>query len=186
METIEIWLGIQDSLRRFLRSRLDDETLVEDLAQDVFVRVQQNLHELKELDKVTPWIFRIAGNVVADYYRKQQKEQTSRKKMLPTATESTAKQQPEKTELLAQWLPYAIQGLPEKYREAVRLVDMEGMSQKDLAEHLDISYSGARSRVQRGRQLLKEAVLDCCEVKTDAYGNILDYHARTCAGEHCD
>jgi RNA polymerase sigma-70 factor (ECF subfamily) len=58
---------------------------------------------------------------------------------------------------------------------------MEGLSQRELADKLGISYSGAKSRVQRGREKLKNMVLQCCEVATDKYGNVLGYHLREVA-----
>ncbi|RMG58329.1 MAG: sigma-70 family RNA polymerase sigma factor [Bacteroidetes bacterium] len=71
-----------------------------------------------------------------------------------------------------------IEGLPEPYREALWLSEMEGLSQKELAARLGISYSGAKSRVQRGREKLKAQILACCEVSADRYGNIIDFYPR--------
>ena len=64
--------------------------------------------------------------------------------------------------------------LAPKYQEALQLVDIEGITQVELAHRLGISISGAKSRVQRGRQQLKQKLIDCCPVKTDQYGNILE------------
>ncbi len=63
--------------------------------------------------------------------------------------------------------------LPEKYREAIELTEFKNLSQLDLAHKLDISYSGAKSRVQRARQLLKEKMEEQYKIKMDAYGNVL-------------
>ena len=78
-----------------------------------------------------------------------------------------------------------IETLPVKYREALVLADLKGMSQKQLAEHLDISYSGAKSRVQRAREKLKQAFVTCCEISSDSYGNIIEYRQRQCC-HGCD
>ena len=78
----------------------------------------------------------------------------------------------------ARYQPIGFELLPEKYRQAVYLTDIVGLSQKELAKSLGISYSGAKSRVQRGREKLKEIILQCCEVQADGYGNILGYHPR--------
>jgi RNA polymerase sigma-70 factor (ECF subfamily) len=63
--------------------------------------------------------------------------------------------------------------LPEKYREALELTELKNMSQLQLAEALHISYSGAKSRVQRARQLLKEKMDKLYVIKMDAYGNVV-------------
>lgn len=62
-----------------------------------------------------------------------------------------------------------ISTLPDKYREALMLSDIKGVSQKEIAEQLNISYSGAKSRVQRGREMLKATYEKCCDISTDVY-----------------
>lgn len=56
---------------------------------------------------------------------------------------------------------------------------------KEVTEELNISVSGAKSRVQRGRKMIKETILKCCEVNTDKYGNIVDYKPNTCRNNNC-
>lgn len=65
--------------------------------------------------------------------------------------------------------------LPEKYREAIELAELRNMSQKQLSKHLGISYTGAKSRVQRGREMIKSMMTSCCAIESDRYGNIIDY-----------
>ena len=60
------------------------------------------------------------------------------------------------------------------YGEALVLTEFKGLTQKQLAERLGISLSGAKSRVQRGRDKLKEALLDCCQLEFDRRGQIID------------
>ena len=79
------------------------------------------------------------------------------------------------------WVSLFIKGLPEKYQEAIFLSEIKGMSQKDLATHLGISYAGAKSRVQRAKEKLKNLFTDCCHIQTDGYGNIIEYQSKnTC------
>ena len=59
------------------------------------------------------------------------------------------------------------------YKESLILSDLEGLSQKELAAKLNISYTGAKSRVQRARQMLKASILKCCNYKFDKFGNII-------------
>ena len=74
--------------------------------------------------------------------------------------------------------------LPDAYRETLRLTEYEGLSQKQLSEQLGISFSGAKSRVQRARAKIKEQLLDCCHFELDHAGRIIDYqpHCACCAG----
>ena len=78
--------------------------------------------------------------------------------------------------------------LPDAYREALRRTEYEGLSQKQLSEQLGISFSGAKSRVQRARARIKEQLLECCHFELDHAGRIIDYqpHCACCAGINCD
>ena len=71
--------------------------------------------------------------------------------------------------------------LPEKYGQALRLTEFEGLSQTALAERLGLSLSGAKSRVQRAREKLREALLDCCHVELDRLGQVLHFEPRCAA-----
>ncbi len=87
---------------------------------------------------------------------------------------------------LATCLGPMVARLPSPYREAVTLVDLEGIPQKEAALRAGLSLSGMKSRVQRGRQALEQLVHDCCQVDLDATGRIMDYQLRgaTC-GSSC-
>jgi RNA polymerase sigma-70 factor (ECF subfamily) len=74
-----------------------------------------------------------------------------------------------------------VNALPEPYREALYLTEYQGLSQRELAARLGISLSGAKSRVQRAREKLKQLLLDCCHFEFDRLGRIIDYQPRcTC------
>jgi DNA-directed RNA polymerase specialized sigma subunit, sigma24 homolog len=71
-----------------------------------------------------------------------------------------------------------IDRLPEKYRKAIVLTDIERLTQKEMAEKLGLSSSGAKSRVQRSRKKLKEMLLECCHFEFDRSGNITEYQLK--------
>jgi RNA polymerase sigma-70 factor (ECF subfamily) len=71
-----------------------------------------------------------------------------------------------------------VQRLPPNYRDAIALVELEGLTQRAAAERLGISLSGAKSRVQRGREKLRLLLEDCCRIQLDASGGIAGYEAR--------
>lgn len=63
--------------------------------------------------------------------------------------------------------------LPDEYRIPLALTELENQSQYQVAQALNISYSGARSRVQRARKMLKQKLDELYYIKTDSYGNII-------------
>jgi RNA polymerase sigma-70 factor (ECF subfamily) len=71
-----------------------------------------------------------------------------------------------------------IERLPEEYRQAVVLVDLEGLTQREAAAQLGLSLSGMKSRVQRGRRQLKEMLEACCMIELDRRRGVTDYEVR--------
>ena len=68
-----------------------------------------------------------------------------------------------------------IESLPEPYGDAVRLYELDGLPQQAIADRLGLSLSGAKSRVQRGREKLKEQLFACCSFQRDRRGNVIGY-----------
>ena len=60
--------------------------------------------------------------------------------------------------------------------------DVEGLKQQDVAAQLGLDLSAAKSRIQRGRVLLKELLVECCLLETDAQGRLLDIDIRPGCG----
>ena len=87
---------------------------------------------------------------------------------------------------LALSLKEIINELPEPYRQALLLTVYEGLSQRQLAESLGISLSGAKSRVQRAREKLRNMLLRCCHFEFDRRGHIVDYYQRCCCCQPVD
>ena len=80
-----------------------------------------------------------------------------------------------------------VESLPADYREALILTEYEGLTQRALAERLGLSFSGAKSRVQRAREKLKAMLLDCCHFEFDRFGKIIDYqpNCACCTDQGC-
>jgi RNA polymerase sigma-70 factor (ECF subfamily) len=171
--TEQAWNQIHDPVLQYLRRRVGDEHLAEDLAQEVFLRVHRSLSSLNSKERLHAWVFRIARNLAIDHLRARA--------VLPMQ-EVNAEQAIEAPEadrdlnaVAASWLPTLIKDLPEKYQEPLRLSELEGLSQKEVAHRLGLSLSGAKSRIQRGRTLLKERLAACCVLHLDRRGGVRDY-----------
>jgi RNA polymerase sigma-70 factor, ECF subfamily len=171
----ELWAQMEQPLCRFVCSRLADTNDAEDVLQEVFLRAQRSLGSLREKERLESWMYQIARNKIIDTYRARRELGELSETI---AEEALVEESP--AEDLTAHVRKLVQTLPEAYREAILLTEYEGLSQKELAERLGISFSGAKSRVQRARQKIKEALLACCRFEFDPRGNILDYHARCC------
>jgi RNA polymerase sigma-70 factor (ECF subfamily) len=110
-----------------------------DIVQDVFLKVQAKINQLKDTDKLTSWIFQITRHAITDYFRPKTKTFDITELQWESDTQ-------ELNECVAICLNKLVYTLPQKYRDAVVLAEVENLSQTVLAERLGISYSGAKSR----------------------------------------
>lgn len=173
-----IWREQHADLRRFVASRIRNRHDAEDIVQDVFVRAQESLHQLRSHQSTGAWLSRIAANRIVDHYRAHR----------PTTElpEDLAAEEPvdDPVVALAPCLPGLIEQLPATYREALRLSELDEIPQREVAQRLGLSISGAKSRVQRGRTLLRRLVEQCCRVFIDG-GTIAGFEPRNRSCRSC-
>lgn len=175
---IDFWQEYKLRLRRYIARRVRGADAVDDILQDVFLKAHTSLHTVKSPGSVSAWLFRIAANAIVDHYR-------SEKPWAELPAELSAPEpEPDYVAELAACLQPLIADLPESYRSALMLSEIEGMPQKEVARRLGLSLSGAKSRVQRGREKLRQRLLDCCTIETGRTGVIIGYERRdkTCGG----
>ena len=67
----DLWHALSDDLRTFVRSRVRNESDADDLLQDVFVSVVEKIGSLRQVDRIHSWIYQIARNAIADFYRRR-------------------------------------------------------------------------------------------------------------------
>lgn len=156
--TVEsLWNEFATKLGRFIRARVADPATAEDLLQDVFVKLQGQLGQIQDSETLQSWLYLVARNAVIDHYRTRKK--TSE---VPESLPSRPPEHDPEVEELRAVFHRLILNLPKSYRDALVLTEFEGVSQKQLSQRLGISLSGAKSRVQRGRELLREMLLEYC------------------------
>lgn len=179
MEFKQLWQEYEDRLRQFLLSRVKNPADVDDLLQEILLKTYQHLNTIQEPEKLLSWLFQIARNTLIDYYRKSGVE-TSHQEIVKRAmlTDSEPEQYQEVRRELTNCIRPFLHQLPDKYREALEMVDLQGASQKELALKLGLSHSAVKSRVQRGRSMLKEKFHECCAYKLDVRGNLIDYQVK--------
>ncbi len=175
MTTENVWEAFSTHLKQFILKRVANEDNAEDILQEVFVKIHTRIHTLRDEEKLPGWIYQIARNTIYDYYRAQKAILA-----LPGTPSSLIEEMPGENviEELLPCITDMVNRLPVEYRQALILTEYEGLSQKELAERLGISYSGAKSRVQRAREKLKAMLLDCCHFQFDHYGRVIDYQQR--------
>ena len=169
--TDEIWNKYHSNLHAFIRKRVNDKDEAKDILQDIFARVHSRIDTLENRNKLESWLYQITRNAIIDFYRSRKPTEE-----LPEwlAQPQASREEINKRELSSCLAPM-IQQLPEKYRHAVQLSEIERKTQSEIAEKENISLSGAKSRVQRGRALLKTMLHDCCKIEINTMNQIVDY-----------
>jgi RNA polymerase sigma-70 factor, ECF subfamily len=179
----QVWDDFTAQLRRFITSRVGNETDADDVLQEVFIKIHRGIDRLEDPSKLHAWVFQITRNAIIDYYRKSDYSVDVTSEFPDVLAEEVGNEEVESE--VATWLRPMIAELPEKYREALQLIDLQGLTQKELAERLNISVSGAKSRVQRAREKLKKVLLECCHVEVDRRGKVVDWESREPDCRYC-
>lgn len=174
--------ALRGALAGFVLKKVKQPQVAEDLAQDILLKASQRLERVRDLDKLEAWIFGIARNTVADYYRKQRPTIEFREELHGLAWEDPvpvlSREEKELQRQLKVYIRGVVEKLPPLYREALKLTEYEGLSQVDLARKLKLSLPGAKSRVQRARRMVKDEMERCCRWEMDRYGTVLGYERR--------
>lgn len=167
-----VWRDYRTQLVRFVVKRVGDEATAEDIVHDVLVRAYDRRDTLRDARKFEPWLYRITRNAVIDHYRAYRPSEP-----LPSDLADDAPAADARRELAACMTPL-VATLPPHYRDAVVLAELQGLTQKQVADRLGISLSGAKSRVQRARRMLEDRIVACCRLEFDSRGGIIDVQRR--------
>lgn len=160
------WNNVQNELKGFVYKRVKDKALTEDIVHDVFLKVQDKIQQLREREKVFGWIYQITRNTIIDHYRKKSK-------VIQPGDIDWDSNPPNYNECVSGVIAELIPTLPDKYRVPLAMTELQDLSQIEVAERLNLSYSAAKARVQRARQMLKNKIDEVLIVKTDGYGNVI-------------
>jgi RNA polymerase sigma-70 factor (ECF subfamily) len=160
-------------------TRLVGPDAAEDLTQEVFVRVSRGLQNFKGDAKLSTWIYRIATNIATDRLRSRSFKQTQSDKAishqegsvedanaLPDEKSPSIERQLMRDQMSSCVNDY-INALPENYRTVVILSDIEGLTNQEIAEVLDVTLDTVKIRLHRGRAKLKEELKAGCRFDRD-------------------
>ena len=180
------WSHLRAQVRGMLGSRLASAADAEDVAQDVMLRVFRSTSTLRDEDRFGAWLATTVKNAVADQLRARQRHPLAPpdageriEALMPDESDQTAR-----SSLVAALRPFA-QRLPALYREVIILSELEDVPHAEIARRLDISISGVKSRVQRGREHLRKMLTDCCEISLDARHAIVDCVPKAASDANC-
>jgi RNA polymerase sigma-70 factor (ECF subfamily) len=182
-EATHVWEQLHNALRRFISRRVSHEAEIDDILQNVFLRVHQHLESLQDRERMVPWVYQITRNAIIDYYRSAERGRErpsglAADLMQEQAEESSVAHDTETRYELARCLRPMIDQLSAEYRDAIMLVEIDGLTHQAAAQKLGLSLPGMKSRVQRGRRLLKHILDDCCVIQLDSRRGVAHFEPR--------
>ncbi|MFI5335767.1 MAG: RNA polymerase sigma factor SigZ [Opitutales bacterium] len=167
-------LAFAPRLRAFIRRRVRDDALADDLAQETLLKVYRSRAALRDDTRLEAWLFQIARGTIIDHYRRQRPQVD-----LPA---TIADEPPDEAAALHARLLPSLQRflgeLPPAYREPVRLAEIEGLPHARIALRLGLSLTAVKSRVRRGRALLRTKLQACCRFEFDRLGQVINFERR--------
>ena len=170
----ESWEVLGERLGAFINRRLPAED-AEDVRQDVLLRIFKGAPQLADETRFGPWVYRVARNAVIDRLRLRRLPTTDLEDAadVPGRLSPAGSAEEDAQPLLHCVTPFVAR-LPSPYREAITLTELKGLTQQEAAEMEGVSLSGMKSRVQRGRKLLKTMFEECCQLTVDGRGRVID------------
>jgi len=172
---------LRAAVRRFIGARVREAATAEDLTQEVFLKMQRHVTDVRDPRRLMGWLIQVARNTVADHFRRaRQTEPFEEAHAAESAShpEAQAREESRLREELAAYIRCVVRDLPPIHREALELTEYDGLSQVELARRLGLSISAAKSRVQRARALVRATIDRCCHFEVDRYGTVLGYTPR--------
>ncbi|MCF6128738.1 sigma-70 family RNA polymerase sigma factor [Flavobacterium sp. AS60] len=164
-----LWETYAKDLERYIFSQIKDVDTTNDVLQEIFIKIHLNIATLQKKESIKSWVFTIAHNTLMNFLNK---------KSIPFPIEDIADDfsLDEEIHSAKSCLLPMIKNLPEKYREPLLLSEIKGKKQSEVAKLLGITLSGAKSRIQRGRKLLQQGFMDCCQYKLNKEGYLVGEH----------
>ena len=164
METKQIWDNFNEELYFFILRRVKNKDVANDIFQDAFMKIHNNLSNLKNKEKAKAWVFQIARNEMFNYFYRESvyEDRLDDKIEIPS----------QKYEHICCFDKF-IDELPEIYKQVIELIYIEGKKQKEVAEELEISLENVKARVKRAKDILKKQFNECCKYEFDKNGKLI-------------
>ncbi len=175
MEFWEIYDQYYARVRKFILALVKDEWVADDLIQETFLKIQNNLKNLKDPSKLSSWIFHIAYNLCQDHFRqskRSRKEERIDQEGMEDFKEALIQKGPDiQKELEQRQMGECVQNqinlLPESLRTVLLLFDIMEFSHQEIADILGITVKNVKVRLHRARKKLKPILEEKCAFERD-------------------
>jgi len=160
---------IRKPLFRFISYKVSDAHSAEEILNDVFFKAANSIESLKETTKVQSWLYKIASNLIIDYYRR--KKDISIELNDDIFMEDDSDEESIYDELNC-CLEEFMNKLPNQYASSLKGVYLDELTQKEYAEQNNLKLSTVKSQVKRGKESMRSFFEKCCTFEKDRLNNL--------------
>lgn len=174
-DTKIIWNTYSEDIKRFILFKTSDESIADDLLQEVFIKVHTKISNVQDVKKIKSWIFTVANNTVMDYFRATKKNKVTIDNAIATKDiEDFDDHTADFYEHSEQDCLYGIiKSLEKKYRDPLFMADIQGYKQQQIAETLKLPLPTVKSQIQRARKMIAQGFMDCCGYQLNEKGKLV-------------
>jgi len=168
MNFLEVHDQFYERVRKFILASVRDESAADDLVQEAFMKVQQNLESVRDPGKVSSWVFRIAHNLCQDYFRTKKKLSSPEEihEGLINLQETPLQKKMEQGEM-SQCVQDQLNLLPESLRSVLIFSDLMEFSQQEIADILGLTVQNVKVRLHRARKRFNDILVKKCTFELD-------------------
>ena len=151
----------QSRLLRYGMKFLSDNSHIEDIVQDVFIKAYQNILSFDTARKFSPWIYRIAHNDLVNALRKKHREPLAFVDFDTLVAHPAYKYDPVRDEdlgMMKKIIAAGLETIPSHYKEIIILYFIEELSYQEIADVLHIPTGTVGIRLRRGKEALKKII----------------------------
>ncbi len=164
---IQRLLENESAFRQFVRRRVGEEVIVEDILQQSFTKAVERSHSVNNEHSALAWFYQILRHTVADYYRSHGAEARRNEAFLQELTMSGDDREPPPDEVQATacaCLHRLLPSLHGNYAELIKRIDLDAESPEQVAKKLNISRNNLTVRLHRARQSLRASLENACGI----------------------
>ncbi len=169
MDFWEIYDRYYSRVHGYASSMLRDRGAADDVVQETFLRAQVNLEVLREPEKLSAWLFRIAHNLCMDHLRARQSSRVDfdADPESACACEASRAERDLERDEMSSCVRSKIDLLPVNDRAVILLYDLKEFSQQEIADVLGIEVGAVKVRLHRGRKRLRAVLESDCTFTRD-------------------
>jgi RNA polymerase sigma-70 factor (ECF subfamily) len=175
-----VWKTYELELTNFVGSKLYDKSSISDVMQEIAIKIYKNIDALNTIENLRAWIYKVARNTIIDFYKQNSKTIPAELYNLELTT-----QKPLEDNELIKCIEYLSNQLKQSDKKILDLSIKQQYSINEIAEQLELSKDGTKSKLKRAKQKVADKFFLCCRVEKDSFNNIVEIKSIECKGCEC-